>query len=103
MTVNPNFSWKKSNSTKYGLTVLKQEPLSEGFYSETELHTNPPFMIKYFGWSQSIYEWAVTEAGFKKFSWHPIEIPKQAIEQYTEDYWQDFLDNCLIIGLSCEN
>ncbi|MBW4634358.1 MAG: class I SAM-dependent methyltransferase [Iphinoe sp. HA4291-MV1] len=102
MTVNPDFSWNKSNPTKYGLTVLKQESLSEGFYSEAEFHTNPPFIIKYFGWSQSIYEWAVTEAGFKNFSWHPIEVPKQAIEQYTEDYWQDFLDNCLIIGLSCE-
>ncbi|MEH1888935.1 MAG: hypothetical protein V7K92_05505 [Nostoc sp.] len=43
------------------------------------------------------------EAGFKKFAWHPIEIPPKAIEQYTEDYWRDFLENPLIVGLSCEN
>ncbi|MEH2297753.1 MAG: class I SAM-dependent methyltransferase [Nostoc sp.] len=103
LTINPDFSVKKSNSTKYGLTVLKQEALSDGYYSEAEFHTEPPFIINYFMWSQSIYEWAVMEAGFKKFAWHPIEIPPKAIEQYTEDYWRDFLENPLIVGLSCEN
>ncbi|GAB1544571.1 hypothetical protein NUACC21_72470 [Scytonema sp. NUACC21] len=103
VTVNPDFSIKKSNSTKYGLTVLKQEPLSDGYYFETEIHTEQPFIIKFFGLSQAIYEWAVTEAGFKNLSWHSIEVPLQTIEQYGEDYWQDLFDNPLIVALSCEN
>ncbi|MBD2560153.1 MULTISPECIES: class I SAM-dependent methyltransferase [Nostoc] len=103
ITVNPDFSMNKSNPTKYGLTVLKQEALSDGYYSEAEFHTEPSFVIKYFQWNQSIYESAVMEAGFKRFAWHPIEIPPKAIEQYTEDYWCDFLENPLIVGLSCEN
>ncbi|MDZ8082555.1 MAG: methyltransferase domain-containing protein [Nostoc sp. DcaGUA01] len=103
MTINPHFCVNKSNCSKYGLTVLKEEMLSEGYYCEAEFNTDPPFVIKYFRWSQFIYEWAATEAGFKKVTWHSIEIPPQAIEQYTEDYWRDFLENSLIVGLSCEN
>ena len=59
-------------------------------------------MIECFGWNKSVYEEAVKEAGLKNFSWHPIEIPPQAIEDYEADYWQDFCDNNLIIALSCE-
>ncbi|MBD2615142.1 MAG: class I SAM-dependent methyltransferase [Nostoc sp. ZfuVER08] len=103
VTIHPDFCLNKSNYTKYGMTVLKQEKFSEGYYSEAEFHTEPPFLLKYFGLSQLIYEWAATEAGFKKVTWHSIEIPPKAIEDYPKDYWRDFLENPLIIGLSCEN
>lgn len=103
LTANPDFSVNKSNPTKYGVTVFKQEALSEGYYAEAECHTEPSFVIKYFGWNQLIYEWAAREAGFQKLTWHSIEIPPKAIEQYTEDYWQDFLENPMIIGFSCHN
>jgi len=100
-TINYNFSPKKSNFTKYGLTVLKEEPVEEGYAVEAELHTNPPFIIKYFKWNQSVYEWALKEAGFLNFAWHSIKISPEAMEKYEKGYWQDFLDNSLIIALSC--
>jgi 2-polyprenyl-3-methyl-5-hydroxy-6-metoxy-1,4-benzoquinol methylase len=63
-TTNHQFSPKKSNCTKYGVTVLKEEPVEEGYAVEAEFHTNPPFIIKWFKWNQSVYEWALKEAGF---------------------------------------
>ena len=103
ITTDPDFSIKKSNFTKYGFTVLKQEPFSEGYYCEAEFLSDSPFKINYFQLNQSIYESAAIEAGFKNFSWHYMEIPPQAIKEYGEDYWQDFLENPLMIALSCEN
>lgn len=103
ITVNPDYSLEKSNTTKYGFKVLSQEFISEGFYSEGEFQTQPPSVIKYYGWSRDTYEWAAKEAGLKNFSWHSLEIPQSAIEKYGQDYWYDFLDNCGAIGLSCEN
>lgn len=103
ITTNPDFSINKSNCTKYGFTVLKQEAISNGYYCEAEFLTDSPFTINYFQLNQSVYESAAIEAGFKNFSWHHMEIPPQAIQEYGEDYWQDFLENLLVIVLSCEN
>src|SRR3569832_813229 len=94
-TTNQHFSPKKSNCTKYGVTVLKEEPVEEGYAVEAEFHTNPPFIIKWFKWNQSVYEWALKEAGFLNVAWHSIEISPEAMEKYEEGYWQDFLDNSL--------
>ena len=101
-TTNPDFQMSRSNLTKYGVTVTKQEPISQGYYCEIEFHTSSPFTISCFGWNRSVYQEAVIEAGLKNFSWHPSEIPSQAIEDYGEDYWQNFSDNNLILALSCE-
>ncbi|MGK7893332.1 MAG: class I SAM-dependent methyltransferase [Xenococcus sp. (in: cyanobacteria)] len=102
VTTNPDFKMSQSNTTKYGVTVTKQESIPQGYYYEIEFHTSSPFTIQCFGWNRSVYEEAVKEAGLKNFSWHPIEIPPHAIEDYGADYWQDFCDNNLIIALSCE-
>lgn len=103
ITTHPDFSIHKSNSTKYGFTVFKQEALPNGYYCEAEFLTDSPFTINYFQLNQSVYESAAIEAGFKNFSWHHMEVPPQAIKEYGEDYWQDFWENPLIIALSCEN
>lgn len=103
ITTHPDFSINKSNCTKYGFKVLKQEIFSEGYYCEAEFLTDSPFKIDYFQLNQSLYESAAIEAGFKNFSWHHIEVPPASIKEHGEDYWQDFLGNPLMIALSCEN
>ncbi len=103
VTTNPNFSIKKSDCSKYGFQVFKQEVLSEGYYCEAEFLTDSPFKIDYFQLHQSIYESAAEAAGFKNVSWHDMEVPPQVIKEYGEDFWQDFLENPLIIVLSCSN
>ena len=37
--------------------------------------------------------------GSKEFSWRPLEVSKEDLEKYGKEYWEDFLDNCLCIGL----
>ncbi len=101
-TCNPDFQMSKSNPTKYGVTVLKQESIPQGYYLEIEFHTSPPFTIHCFDLSRSVYEEAAMKAGLRNFSWHSIEIPPTALEDWGKDYWQDLLDNNLIIALSCE-
>lgn len=103
ITANPNFSINKSDSSKYGLKVLKQEAFGEGYYCEIEFLTDSPFKINIFQLHQSIYESAIAAAGFKNFSWHNMEIPPQTIKEYGEDYWKEFLENPSMIALSCSN
>ncbi len=44
VTTNPDFKMSKSNPTKYGLTVTKQESIPQGYYCEIEFHTSSPFI-----------------------------------------------------------
>jgi streptomycin 6-kinase len=52
-----------------------------------EFVTVPPTPFQYFQWSQAMYEWAVMEAGFKDFAWHPtVNIPKNFARTIVELY-----------------
>jgi len=100
-TWNSAFTISKSNCTPYGLTVLRQEPKEDRYACETAFLTNPPVLFHCYLWNQATYEWALQEAGFREFAWHPSEVAPEDIEQYGEAYWRDFYDNCLVIALVC--
>ena len=53
-------------------------------------------------WHQAPYEWALQEAGFRDFVWHPSEVAPEDVAHYGEAYWRDFHANCLVIGLVCQ-
>jgi toxoflavin synthase len=101
-TVNPAFTLHKPNSTKYGVTVLHEEPEEDRYACEAEFVTEPPFRVRWYRWSQATYEWAMKEAGFQAFAWHPSEVAPADIAHYGKAYWRDFYDNCLVIGLMCQ-
>jgi toxoflavin synthase len=101
-TVNPAFTLSKPNSTKYGVTVLCQAPEEDRYVCDAEFVTDPPTPFRYVQWSQGTYEWAVTEAGFRTFAWHPTEVAPEDIARYGEAYWRDFHANGLVIGLVCQ-
>ena len=101
-TVNPAFTLSKPNSTKYGVTVLRETPEEDRYVCEAEFVTHPPTPFSYYRWSQATYEWAIKEAGFRAFAWHPSEVAPDDIARYGEAYWHDFHDNCLVIGLVCQ-
>jgi SAM-dependent methyltransferase len=100
-TVNPEFTLNKPNSTKYGITVLREEPEGDRYVCDAEFVTDPPTPVRWFRWSQATYEWAAAEAGFRDFVWYPSEVAPEDIARYGETYWRDFHDNCLVIGLIC--
>jgi toxoflavin synthase len=101
-TVNPEFTLNKPNCTKYGVTVLRETPEEDRYVCESEFVTDPPTPVSWFRWNQATYEWAVKEAGFLDFAWHPSEVAPQDVASYGEAYWRDFHDNCLVIGLMCQ-
>ena len=100
-TANPAFNLSQSNFTKYGFTI-KNEILEEDRYAfQAEFMTNPPTPVSAYRWNQPTYEWALKEAGFREFTWHPSEVSPEDLEQYGKEYWQDWYDNCWCIGLVC--
>jgi SAM-dependent methyltransferase len=101
-TVNPAFTLNKPNSTKYGVTMLRQVPAEDRYLCDLEFVTDPPTPYQHPQWSQGAHEWAIQEAGFRAFAWHPSEVAPEDIARYGEAYWQDFYDNCLVIGLVCQ-
>jgi SAM-dependent methyltransferase len=101
-TINPAFTLSKPNSTKYGFSVLREEPEEDRYTCEAELITKPPALVRYYRWSRATYEWAIQEAGFRAFAWHPSEVAPDDIARYGQAYWRDFHDNCLIVGLMCQ-
>ncbi|HSF29050.1 MAG TPA: class I SAM-dependent methyltransferase [Candidatus Tectomicrobia bacterium] len=100
-TVNPEFTLSKPNSTKYGVTVLRETPEGDRYACDAEFVTDPPTPVSWFRWSQATYERAVKEGGFRDLAWYPSEVAPEDIARYGEAYWQDFHDNCLVIGLMC--
>ena len=101
-TDNPAFTFSKPNCTQYGVTILRLEPEADRYACEAEFVTNPPTLFSYYRWSQATYEWAIKEAGFRDFAWHPSEVAPEDVAHYGEAYWRDFHDNCLVIGLVCQ-
>jgi toxoflavin synthase len=101
-TVNPAFTLSKSNSTKYGVTMLRQIPDGDRYLCDMEFVTDPPTPYQHPQWSQATHEWAVTAAGFRACAWHPSEVAPEDVLRYGEAYWRDFYDNCLVIGLVCQ-
>jgi SAM-dependent methyltransferase len=101
-TVNPAFTLRKPNSTKYGVTMLRQTPAEDRYMCDFEFVTDPPTPYQHPQWSQGTHEWAIQEAGFRAFAWHPSEVSPEDVARYGEAYWRDFYDNCLVIGLVCQ-
>jgi SAM-dependent methyltransferase len=101
-TVNLEFTLSKPNCTKYGITVLRETPEEDRFACEVEFVSDPPTPVSWFRWSQATYEWALQEAGFRGFAWHPTEVSPEDVVTYGEAYWRDFHANCLVIGLICQ-
>ncbi len=96
------FNFNSSNYNKYGIHI-KCETLEEGRYVvEGEFLTDPPMPVTVYRWSQTTYEWALQEAGFRNFAWQPSEVAPEDIKQFGKEYWQDYYDNCIGIGLICK-
>jgi 2-polyprenyl-3-methyl-5-hydroxy-6-metoxy-1,4-benzoquinol methylase len=98
-TINPEFNFNKTVMAKYGINI-KGETLEDGRYViEGEYLTDPPMPVTVYRWNRSIYEWAVKEAGFKETTWQSSEAAPEDIEQFGKEYWQDYYDNCIGVGL----
>jgi SAM-dependent methyltransferase len=56
-TINPAFTLSKPNSTKYGVTMLRQIPDGDRYLCDMEFVTDPPTPYQHPQWSQATHEW----------------------------------------------
>jgi SAM-dependent methyltransferase len=100
-TNRPEFTIDRSNFTRYGITILRQDPEEDRYACEAEFVAEPPFRVRWYQWNRATYEWALMAAGFRDFMWYASEVAPEDIAHYGAAYWQDFYDNCPIVGLIC--
>jgi SAM-dependent methyltransferase len=101
-TVNPAYTLSKPNGAQYGNYFLRQTPEDDRYVCDGVFVTEPPTPFQCFQWSQEAHERAIKEARFRTFAWHASEVSPDDVERYGKAYWQDFHDNCLVIGLVCQ-
>jgi toxoflavin synthase len=101
-TVNPAYTLSKPNGAKYGSYFRRMTLDGDRYACDGEFVTEPPTPYQCFQWSQEAHEQAIKEAGFRTFAWYPSEVSPEDLAHYGEAYWQDFYDNCLVIGLVCQ-
>ena len=98
---NPAFTLSHSNFTKYGFTIKSEILDGDRYEFHAEFMTDPPTPVSAYRWNQPTYEWAIKEAGFREFAWHPSEVSPEDLERHGKEYWQDWYNNCWCIGLVC--
>jgi ubiquinone/menaquinone biosynthesis C-methylase UbiE len=101
-TVNPAYTLSKPDGAQYGCYFRRLTPEADRYVCDGEFVTEPPTPFQCSQWSREAHERAITEAGFRTFAWHPSEVSPADVAQYGAAYWQDFYDNCLVIGLVCQ-
>jgi ubiquinone/menaquinone biosynthesis C-methylase UbiE len=98
-TVNPAYCLSKPNGAKYGSYFRRMTPEGDRYVCDGEFVTELPTPFQCLQWSQEAHEQAIKEAGFRTLAWHPSEVSPEDVVRYGAAYWQDFYDNCLVIGL----
>ncbi|MDJ0690633.1 MAG: class I SAM-dependent methyltransferase [Xenococcaceae cyanobacterium MO_188.B32] len=87
---------------KYGLTKSISGSLAEGVpIALTFFVDGQKFSLYNYYLSRAIYEWAFRTAGFKKIRWHQPIVSPEGVQEFGQEFWQDFLDCAAIIGIEC--
>ena len=87
---------------KYGLTKSISGSLAEGVpIALTFFVDGQKFSLYNYYLSKATYEWAFRTAGFKKIRWHQPIVSPEGVQEFGQEFWQDFLDCAPIIGIEC--
>ena len=86
-------------SDEASLRSLPVVGMRKGFFKDVGITISP---TDGYQWSQAAHERAIQEAGFRTCTWYPSEVSPEDLAQYGEAYWQDWRENCLVIGLVCQ-
>ncbi|MDZ8052155.1 MAG: class I SAM-dependent methyltransferase [Aulosira sp. ZfuVER01] len=107
VTINNNDSQPPSSylaTEKYGFIKSIASPLIEGTpikYTFTISHSKQQFSFDNYYLGAATYEWAFQSVGFKAVRWQKPIISPQGVEEFGQEYWQDFLDCMPIVGIEC--
>ncbi len=85
---------------KYGITKSISSPLQEGTpITITFKVDGQKFSLINYYLSLSTYESVFQSVGFKEIRWHPPRVSPEGLQKFGQDFWQDFIDNQLIVGI----
>ncbi|MFC0629396.1 class I SAM-dependent DNA methyltransferase [Kribbella deserti] len=97
--MNPSFAYDRPGGTKYGFTVVPVEPVAGGATMHVTAWTDPPTKIDAYHLGQASYEYALSEAGFRRIDWIPLDVPPAAVERYGPEFWAELFDNPVLTAL----
>ena len=105
VTINNNVQMSPDSypiCEKYGYTQSISEPFREGAtITQTFSVNGSKFQLDDYYLSKATYEWAFHTAGLKEISWHKPIVSPEGVREFGEEFWQDFLDYALIVGIEC--
>ena len=101
-TVNPAYTLSKPNGSQYGCYFTRLTPEEDRYHCDGIFVTEPLTPFECYQWSQAAHERAILEAGFRTCTWYPSEVSPEDLAYYGEAYWQDWRENCLVIGVICQ-
>ncbi|ARV62594.1 SAM-dependent methyltransferase [Nostocales cyanobacterium HT-58-2] len=107
ITINNNDSQPPEsylNTEKYGFIKSIDSPLMEGTpikYTHAIPASNQKFTFYNYYLSTATYEWAFGNAGFKEVRWQKPIVSPQGVEEFGQEFWQDFLNCVPIVGIEC--
>jgi SAM-dependent methyltransferase len=103
VTMNSNYGpGVPVDMSRYGWKPSDPKPIEEGMaYRLTCLQGPDSFEIQNYYYAHATYEEIFREAGFASVQWHPPAVSPACVQQYGQDYWQDFVDLAPIIGIEC--
>ena len=87
---------------KYGLSKSISGSLSEGVPITITFSVNgQKFSLDDYYLSRATYEWAFQTAGFREICWHQPIVSPQGVQEFGQEFWQDFLDYQPMVGIEC--
>ncbi len=98
-TINPSFDYRISTSQKYGVRVIGEDVEDDHFVCHGEFVVDPPARVDVRRFSREVYEEELRAAGFSRVDWRAAGVSTTDLEHYGAEYWRDFLENCIGIGI----
>ncbi|MBW4676566.1 MAG: class I SAM-dependent methyltransferase [Desmonostoc geniculatum HA4340-LM1] len=87
---------------KYGFIKSINSPLREGTpITYTISNNEQKFSFDNYYLSTETHEWAFQSVGFQQVRWQKPIVSPQGVEEFGEEFWQDFIDCVPIIGIEC--
>lgn len=105
VTLNNNSEQSPSSyltTEKYGFIKSIYNPLQEGTAIQyTFFVDGNKFSFDNYYLSKDTYQWAFQSVGFKDIRWQKPQVSPEGIEEFGQEFWQDFLDCEPLIGIEC--
>lgn len=90
------------NTEKYGFIKTISEPLQAGTPIQYTFSADgQKFSFDNYYLSKDTYERVLKTVGFQDIYWQKPLLSPQGVEEFGQEFWQDFLDCMPLIGIEC--